>query len=37
MSESDGLICAYDLNEAGGGRLSETWDALPSAESGKPG
>ncbi len=36
MSESDGLICAYELNETGGGTLSEKWDALPSADSGKP-
>lgn len=36
MSEFDGLICAYELNGNGGGTLTETWDALPSAESGKP-
>ncbi len=36
MSESDGLICAYELNGEGGGTLIEEWDALPSAESGKP-
>lgn len=34
MSESDGLICAYDLN--GGGTLTGSWDTLPSAEGGKP-
>lgn len=36
MSESDGLICAYELNGEGGGAAIETWDGLPSTESGKP-
>lgn len=36
MSETDGLICAYELNGDGSGTLTETWDALPPAENGKP-
>jgi zinc transporter len=36
MSESDGLICAYELNEDGSGTLTEAWDKLPSLQGEKP-
>lgn len=36
MSESDGLICAYELNGDGSGTLTEAWDKLLSLQGEKP-